>query len=71
MTTADSGPAGRDAAALERVRALVTRWRGDRPVVVYLFGSWASGRPHRASDIDIAIEAWLLAMQERLPPVEP
>lgn len=29
----------------------------DYRVKVYLFGSWATGKPHRASDIDIAVDA--------------
>jgi len=39
------------------VRAIVQRTLGRRPVAVYLFGSWASGAPHQASDIDIAVDA--------------
>jgi predicted nucleotidyltransferase len=57
MSTAGSGVTGRDAAILDQVRALVTRSLGTRTAVIYLFGSWATGRHHAASDIDIAIEA--------------
>ncbi len=39
------------------VRALVIRSLGARRAVVYLFGSWATGHRHGASDIDVAIEA--------------
>ncbi len=42
---------------LDQVRALVMRSLGARRAAVYLFGSWASGRRHRVSDIDVAIEA--------------
>jgi len=45
------------AATLDHVRAIVQRTLGRRPVSVYLFGSWASGAPHQASDIDIAVDA--------------
>jgi len=45
------------------VRAIVQRTLARRSVSVYLFGSWASGVPHRASDIDIAVDA-----AEPLPP---
>ena len=57
MPAANSGATGRDAAILDQVRALVIRSLGARQAVVYLFGSWATGRRHGASDIDIAIEA--------------
>jgi predicted nucleotidyltransferase len=57
MSAAHSGASGRDTAALDQVRAVVTRVLGGRRAVVYLFGSWATGRRHGASDIDIAIEA--------------
>jgi len=45
------------AATLDHVRAIVQRTLGRRPVSVYLFGSWASGAPRQASDIDIAVDA--------------
>ncbi len=51
------------AATLDHVRAIVQRTLARRPVSVYLFGSWASGAPHQASDIDIAVDA-----AEPLPP---
>jgi predicted nucleotidyltransferase len=57
MSAAHSGTRGGDTAALDQVRAVVTRALGGRRATVYLFGSWATGRRHRASDIDIAIEA--------------
>jgi predicted nucleotidyltransferase len=57
MPTASSGVTGRDAATLDQVRALVIRSLGAGRAVVYLFGSWATGRRHGASDIDVAIEA--------------
>jgi hypothetical protein len=46
-----------DTAVLDRVRTLVTGTLHGRRASVYLFGSWATGRPHRASDIDVAVEA--------------
>ncbi len=48
---------------LDRVRAVVLRSLGGHRAVVYLFGSWAAGRPHATSDIDVAIDA-----PEPLPP---
>jgi len=43
--------------ALDLLRKTVVRALGAQPARVYLFGSWASGTQHRASDIDLAIEA--------------
>ena len=40
---------------LQQVRAAVTRALASHPADVYLFGSWAHGRPTQASDIDIGI----------------
>jgi predicted nucleotidyltransferase len=45
------------ARALERVRHIVLQALADRDVRVYLFGSSATGRTHRSSDIDVAIDA--------------
>jgi hypothetical protein len=42
---------------LDLLRKTVVRALGAQPARVYLFGSWASGTQHRASDIDLAIEA--------------
>ena len=44
---------------LERVRQLVIDGLGGQPARVYLFGSRATGRARRASDIDVAV--WPLA----------
>ena len=49
--------------ALDTVRRIVLERLGDRPARVYLFGSCATGRLSRFSDIDVAIEPL-----EPLPP---
>lgn len=46
-----------DLSVLEELRAVVLRALGGSTATVYLFGSWAGGRRHRASDIDLAIDA--------------
>lgn len=48
--------AGRSAEHLERLRRLVCAFLSPYRVSVYLFGSYARGRQHRSSDVDIAIE---------------
>lgn len=42
---------------LERVRAIAARVLHGQGVRVYLFGSHATGRTHRLSDVDLAVEA--------------
>jgi len=66
------GEGGREA-LLAEVRSLVLRALGGPIATVYLFGSFASGAPHRASDIDVAIDspsplprALLARLRERL-----
>jgi len=46
-----------DPALLERVKGIVCGILGDRPVDVYLFGSWALGVQRSTSDIDVAVES--------------
>jgi predicted nucleotidyltransferase len=41
---------------LEETRRIVARVLGDARATVYLFGSFATGKQHRGSDIDVAIE---------------
>lgn len=41
---------------LKQVRSEVLQTLGDRPVDVWLFGSWASGQAGRTSDIDVALD---------------
>lgn len=43
--------------SLDEVRRLVEEALINYRARVYLFGSWATGKAHRGSDIDIAIEA--------------
>ena len=43
--------------ALDEIRKVVEDALVDYRVKVYLFGSWATGKAHRASDVDIAIDA--------------
>lgn len=40
---------------LDEVRRIVRAGLRGHPAQVYLFGSWASGRNRRTSDIDVAI----------------
>ena len=40
---------------LREVRRIVQAGLGGHRARVYLFGSWARGRPTRASDIDVAV----------------
>jgi predicted nucleotidyltransferase len=61
------------ARALERVREIIGQVLGDCDARVYLFGSSATGRVRRSSDIDIAIDplrvlpsALLSELRERL-----
>ncbi|MFQ5775203.1 MAG: nucleotidyltransferase family protein [Kiloniellaceae bacterium] len=42
---------------LDQVKRIVLDALGGRPATVYLFGSHATGRAHRTSDVDVAIEA--------------
>jgi predicted nucleotidyltransferase len=42
--------------SLGEVKRIVLDHLGDHPARVYLFGSCATGRIHRFSDIDVAIE---------------
>lgn len=49
--------AGTRARALERVRQIILEVLGEREARVYLFGSSATGRVRRSSDIDVAIDA--------------
>jgi predicted nucleotidyltransferase len=49
--------------ALDRVREIVLEALRTRDVRVYLFGSSVGGAVHRASDIDVAVDA-----REPLPP---
>jgi uncharacterized protein len=58
---------------LEHVRRLVLAGLGAHPARVYLFGSRATGRARRASDIDVAVwpltelpEGTLAAIREAL-----
>lgn len=51
------------ARALARVREIVLEALRGRAVRVYVFGSSVTGPIHRASDIDVAVEA-----REPLPP---
>ncbi len=46
-----------ESAALDTLRSLVIHALRDHPAAVYLFGSWVTGGRHRASDIDVAIDA--------------
>ena len=41
---------------LREVRHMTRTVLGRAPVRVYLFGSWAKGRPSRHSDIDVGID---------------
>ncbi|MBQ7514954.1 MAG: nucleotidyltransferase domain-containing protein [Schwartzia sp.] len=41
---------------IERICRAVLDSLAGTPARVYLFGSWARGTPHRASDVDIAID---------------
>jgi uncharacterized protein len=43
-------------ATLDRVRREVLDALGDRPVDVWLYGSWAKGTESRTSDIDVALD---------------
>ena len=49
--------------ALHRVREIILKGLHGRDVRVYVFGSSVAGAVHRASDIDVAIDA-----REPLPP---
>lgn len=42
---------------LDKIKRLVEDTLIDYKIKMYLFGSWATGKAHRASDIDIAIDA--------------
>ena len=42
---------------LQRILAIVQEGLKGKHVSVYLFGSRAEGRPHRASDYDLAVDA--------------
>jgi predicted nucleotidyltransferase len=57
------GRPGLRARALARAREIVLGAVAGRAVRVYVFGSSVTGFAHRASDIDVAIEA-----QDPLPP---
>jgi len=46
----------REHSVLDRVRSIVAEALAGQPAEVYLFGSWATGRQRRSSDIDVAIE---------------
>ena len=46
-----------DPAQLERVKVIVGRVLGHRPVDVYLVGSWAHGGQRPTSDVDVAIDS--------------
>ena len=68
-----STPAATRARALERVREITLQVLANRDVRVYLFGSSVTGRLHRSSDIDVAIDplcvlpsALLAELRERL-----
>ena len=57
MADRKSSPTAANPALLERVKRIVSRVVGQRPVDVYLFGSWARGAQRSTSDIDVAIES--------------
>lgn len=42
-------------AEIDKVRQIVLKGLKDYRVHVYLFGSWASGKPKRFSDIDVGV----------------
>ncbi len=52
-----SATAGSDSAILAQVKAIVEEALAGQRASVYLFGSWATGRRRRGSDIDIAVDA--------------
>lgn len=60
---ADASPV--ETASLESLRALLVRSLRGRNACAYLFGSFVTGGRHRASDIDVTIDAG-----EALPAVE-
>jgi len=41
---------------LQSVRKLIAEVLGPHHIPVYLFGSWAQGKPGVASDIDVAVD---------------
>lgn len=53
-------------ALAETIRKLLTERAGDEVVSAFLFGSWAEGRAHRESDVDIGVLLkWELDKRER------
>lgn len=57
MATAPANPSDPTARYLEETRRIVLRALEGTSAKVYLFGSFASGRQRRSSDIDVAIDA--------------